>query len=175
MTNRKNSLNKRNYSSFLKTQKNSENKKIRNPFTQNVSLSQENNSNNNINRNTDNNKKIINININNILKINKKYSISLTKSNESSKNTIHFNNNTEAFDNRHLLSIKANYSSYPLTNDKRYKGTLIYYSNNHNFKNKNDLICPKMNNEQKSTKNYSSMLKKQLFEEQLISRNNKNL
>ena len=188
ITNRKNSLTIRNYSSFIKTNpntntntntnsntntnKNSENKKIKNPFSQNLSLSPENNNNAN-NKNNENNKKIINININNILKINKKYSISLTKSNESSKNTIYFNNNTDISEQKNVFGIKNYNSSYPIVSDNnaKYKGAIKYYSNKYNYKNKNGLIYPKISNESKNNKNYSSLLKKQLFEEQLLNKN----
>ena len=188
ITNRKNSLTIRNYSSFIKTNpntntntntnsntntnKNSENKKIKNPFSQNLSLSPEN-ANNANNKNNENNKKIINININNILKINKKYSISLTKSNESSKNTIYFNNNTDISEQKNVFGIKNYNSSYPIVSDNnaKYKGAIKYYSNKYNYKNKNGLIYPKISNESKNNKNYSSLLKKQLFEEQLLNKN----
>jgi hypothetical protein len=184
ITKRKNSLNIRNYSSFIKsntntntnsntnTNKNSETKKIKNPFSQNLSLSTENMNNAN-NKNNENNKKIINININNILKINKKYSISLTKSNESSKNTIYFNNNTDTSEQKNIFGIKNYNSSYPIVSDNniKYKGAIKYYSNKYSYKNKNDLIYPKITNENKNNKNYSSLLKKQLFEEQLLSKN----
>ena len=184
ITNRKNSLTIRNYSSFIKsntntntnsntnTNKNSESKKIKNPFSQNLLLSPENTNNAN-NKNNENNKKIINININNILKINKKYSISLTKSNESSKNTIYFNNNTDISEQKNVFGIKNYNSSYPIVSDNnsKYKGAIKYYSNKYNYKNKNGLIYPKISNENKNNKNYSSLLKKQLFEEQLINKN----
>jgi hypothetical protein len=184
ITKRKNSLNIRNYSSFIKsntntntnsntnTNKNSETKKIKNPFSQNLSLSPENMNNAN-NKNNENNKKIINININNILKINKKYSISLTKSNESSKNTIYFNNNTDTSEQKNIFGIKNYNSSYPIVSDNniKYKGAIKYYSNKYSYKNKNDLIYPKITNENKNNKNYSSLLKKQLFEEHLLSKN----
>ena len=180
--NRKNSLTIRNYSSFIKsntntnpntnTNKNSENKKIKNPFSQNLSLSPENTNNVN-NKNNENNKKIINININNILKINKKYSICLTKSNEPSKNAIYFNNNTDISEQKKIFGIKNYNSSYPIVSDinNKYKGAIKYCSNRYNYKNKNDLIYPKISNENKNDKNYSSLLKKQLFEEQLLNKN----
>ena len=135
-------------------------------------MSPENNNNAN-NKNNENNKKIINININNILKINKKYSISLTKSNESSKNTIYFNNNTDISEQKNVFGIKNYNSSYPIVSDNnaKYKGAIKYYSNKYNYKNKNGLIYPKISNESKNNKNYSSLLKKQLFEEQLLNKN----
>ena len=174
--NRKESLNKKNISSYIKTQKNRENSKLRNLFSPNLSISPKNNNIKPSTKTSENNKKIINININNILKINRKYSISLTKSNESSKNNIN-HNNTEISENKNLFNIKSNNSSYSLANNKisKYKDIIKYNSNNNNSnnnssKNKNSLIYLKINNELKRNKNYSSMLKRQLFEEQLINK-----
>ena len=165
-THRKNSSCKKNGSSFIKTNKNSGNKNKNNPFSQNSSISPEN-KNNNI-KNMDNNKKIINININNILKINKKYSINLTKSSDSSKQSAYANNITENSEQKNIIGIKNYNSSYPLVNDKnnKYKGAIKYYSNYYTCKNKNNIIYPKIKKEK--NKNYSSMLKRQLFEEQLF-------
>ena len=166
----KNSSYKKNYLSFMKTTKNSGIKNKKNPFSQNISMSPES-SNNNIKNIDNNNKKIINININNILKINKKYSISLTKSSDSSKHSIHYNN-PDISEKKNLIGIKNYNSSYPLISEKnkKYKGAIKYFSNN-TCRNRNDIIYLKMNNEQKTNKNYSSMLKKQLFEEQLFNEN----
>ena len=173
-----NSSKKNNYTSFINTTKNSATKKIRNPFTHNISMSPDN-SNNNIKNSTGNNKKIINININNILKINKKYSISLTKSNDSSKHSIYFNNNTETSEHKNLLGMKNYNSSYPLVTDKnnKFKGVIIKcYTNNNTCKNQKEVTYHKIKNGQKNNKkknkNYSSMLKRQLFEEQLFNKNN---
>ena len=174
-----NSSKKKNYTSFINTTKNSATKKIRNPFTHNISMSPDN-SNNNIKNTEGNNKKIINININNILKINKKYSISLTKSNDSSKHSIYYNNNnTETSEHKNLLGLKNYNSSYPLVTDKnnKYKGAIIKcYTKNNTCKNQKEVTYPKIKNDQNNNKiknkNYSSMLKRQLFEEQLFNKNN---
>ena len=178
---RTNSSFKKDYLPFTKvyktnTSKNSANSNIRNPFLQNLSLSPESIKNNN--KNIDNNKKIINININNILKINKKYSISMNKSNDSSKNSAYFNNNTEGSELKNMAVVKNYKSSYPLVgegNNLKYKGAIKFLSNNINSKNKKEIFYPKMRNEPRNTKNYSSMLKRQFFEEQLFNKNNKNL
>ena len=169
-THRKNSSFKKNYLSYMKTTKNSASKNIKNPFSQNISMSPET-SNNNI-KSTDNNKKIINININNILKINKKYSISLTKSSDSSRHSA-YHNKADNSEQKNLMGIKNYNSSYPLVSDnnKRYKGAIKYYQNNYTCRNRNEIIYPKMNNEQRTNKNYSSMLKRQLFEGQLLNKN----
>ena len=161
-----NSLYKKKFTNFFKTTKNSVNKKTKNPFSKNVSLSPDR-SNNNI-KNIDGNKKIINININNvlkILKINKKYSINLTKSNESSKHSMNLNNNTEPSEQKNIFGVKNYDNSYPLFNDKnnKYKGAIIKNYNN-NCKKKNPIVKNDFNN----NRNYSSMLKKQLFEDKII-------
>ena len=169
-SNMSNSLNHRNNSSFNKSILN---KRIKNPFSKNISSSSENNKTNI--KNNDNNQKIINININNILKINKKYSINL-KSNENSKNAINFHHNSEKIENRHLLD-KDNCSNIcPNVIDKNYKnkGVINYYINKFSNKNKskNNLMYYKTSNEHINRKNYSSMLKKQLYEEQVLNKNN---
>jgi hypothetical protein len=71
------------------------------------------------------------------------------------------------------MGIKNYNSSYPLVSDnnKRYKGAIKYYQNNYTCRNRNEIIYPKMNNEQRTNKNYSSMLKRQLFEGQLLNKN----
>ena len=165
-----NSSFKKNYLSYMKATKSSASKNIKNPFSQNISLSPETSINNN--KNTDNNKKIINININNILKINKKYSISLTKSSDSSKHSA-YHNNADNSEQKNLIGIKNYNSSYHLINDnnKKYKGAIKYYQNYYTCRNRNEIIYPQMNNEQRTNKNYSSMLKRQLFEGQLLNKN----
>ena len=166
---RKNTSNKINCSSFMKT---STNKKIKNPFSQNISVSPEGNNNNIKNTDNNNNKKIINININNILKINKKYSISLTKSNDSFKHSNINSNNIDNIEQKNLVGMKNYNSNYPLVIDKNnYRGAIKYFSNYYGSKNKNEIIYPKMRNQQKNNKNYSSMLKRQLLEEHLINKN----
>ena len=175
-THRKNSSYKKECLTFTKpqkayTNKNSTNKSIKNPFSQNLSLSPEN-SKNNI-KNIDN-KKIINININNILKINKKYSISLNKSNDSSKRCIYFNNNNEVSELKNMGGVKNNNSGCNLVydgNNIKYKGAIKYLSNNYTCKKKNEVFYPHIRNEQRNIRNYSSMLKRQLFEEQFFNKN----
>ena len=137
-TYRKNSSYKKECLTFTKpqkayTNKNSTNKSIKNPFSQNLSLSPEN-SKNNI-KNIDN-KKIINININNILKINKKYSISLNKSNDSSKRCIYFNNNNEVSELKNMGGVKNNNSGCNLVydgNNIKYKGAIKIFKLNLKF------------------------------------------
>ena len=152
----------------MRTSKNkSGNKRTKNPFSQNISMSYQN-SNKNI-KNINNNKKFINININNILKIDKKFSINLTKSTETTNNNI--NNNNDAVKKENKVTYIKNYnSSYPLKNNKnyKYKGSIKYYTTS---RNKNELIHPKMRNEQKTNTNFSSLLKKQFLEEQIFNKN----
>ena len=170
-SNMSNSLNQRNNSSFIKFNLN---KRTKNPFIKNISSSSENN---NINiKNNDNNKKIINININNILKINKKYSINLTKSNDNSKNSTFIHHNTEKIENRNYLDIENCTNIYTNAIDKniKNKGAINYYINKYSNKNKNNIMHHKTSNEQISSKNYSSMLKKQLYEEKVLNKNNNN-
>ena len=166
-----NSLNQRNNSSFIKSNLN---KRIKNPFSKNVSSSSENNNNTNIKSN-DNNKKIINININNILKINRKYSINLTKSNENSKNTTFTHHNTEKIENRHLPDLDNCSNIFPNVTDKniKNKGVINYYINKYTNKNKQNIMYHRNCNEQINNQNYSSMLKKQLYEEKVLNKNNK--
>ena len=170
-SNMNNSLNLRNNSSFIKSNLN---KRTKNPFTKKVSSSSENNNNNNNTniKSNDINKKIINININNILKINKKYSINLVKSNENSKNTT-YNNNTEKIENRHLLDMDncLNVNANAIDKNNKNKGVINYYINKYN--NKNNIMYHKTYYEQINNRNFSSMLKKQLYEEKLLNKNNK--
>ena len=170
-SNMSNSLNQRNNSSFIKFNLN---KRTKNPFIKNISSSSENN-NTNI-KNNDNNKKIINININNILKINKKYSINLTKSNDNSKNSTFIHHNTEKIENRNYLDIENCTNIYTNAIDKniKNKGAINYYINKYSNKNKNNIMHHKTSNEQISSKNYSSMLKKQLYEEKVLNKNSNN-
>ena len=170
-SNMSNSLNQRNNSSFIKSNLN---KITKNPFLKNISSSSENNTTNI--KNNDNNKKIINININNILKINKKYSINLSKSNDNSKNSTIIHHNTEKIENRNLLDLDNCANIYPNVIDKniKNKGAINYYINKYSNKNKNknNIIHHKTSNEQINRKNYSSMLKKQLYEEKVLNKNN---
>ena len=167
-TQRNNFSFKKYYNNFMRTSKNkSGNKRTKNPFSQNISMSYQN-SNKNI-KNINNNKKFINININNILKIDKKFSINLTKSTETTNNNI--NNNNDAVKKENKVTYIKNYnSSYPLKNNKnyKYKGSIKYYTTS---RNKNELIHPKMRNEQKTNRNFSSLLKKQFLEEQIFNKN----
>ena len=104
----------------------------------------------------------------------------MNKSNDSSKNSAYFNNNTEGSELKNMAVVKNYKSSYPLVgegNNLKYKGAIKLLSNNINSKNKKEIFYPKMRNEPRNTKNYSSMLKRQFFEEQLFNanKNNKNL
>ena len=82
-------------------------------------------------------------------------------------------NNADNSEQKNLIGIKNYNSSYHLINDKnkKYKGAIKYYQNYYTCRNRNEIIYPKMNNEQKTNKNYSSMLKRQLFEGQLLNKN----
>ena len=166
--------NNKNYSSYLNTEKIQLNKKnINLPSAhKNLSLSPFNKS--NYNKTTDNNK-IINININNILKIKKQYSLNMEKSDDSSNNIIYKNNNSETLNNKKLLKIKNYFSSIPLSFDKKeikkHKNVIKHYSRNQRTHIKNDMNNPLISPELKSNKNYSSLLKKQFLEERLYKKN----
>ena len=164
-TQRNNSSFKKYYNSFMKGNKNN---RIKNPFSQNISMSYQN-SNKNI-KNIDNNKKFINININNILKISKKFSINLTKSTETTNHNINNNYNDSDKNLKKFTCIKNYNSSYPLSNDinYKYKGAIKYYTSS---KNKNELIYPKIRNNLNTNRNYSSLLKKQFLEENFFNKN----
>ena len=164
--------NNQNYSSYLKTETiNLSNKNKNQSAHKNLSLSPFNK--NNYNKTTDNNK-IINININNILKIKKQYSLSMARSNDSSKNSIN-NNIKEKSNNQNLLKIKNYFSSIPLSFEKNEKnnkkGIIKHYSRNQRINIKNDLNNPLISPELKSNKNYSSMLKRQFLGEKLNKNN----
>ena len=160
-----------NYSAYLKPEKTNYNNKHKNQSAyKNIFLSPFKK--NSYNKTTDNNK-IINININNILKIKKQYSLSMAKSNDSSKNCI--NNIKEKSNNENLLKIKNYFSSIPLSfekNKKNNKKDIIKYISRNNRTNvKSDLNNPLISPELKSNKNYSSMLKRQFLGEQLNKKN----
>ena len=165
--------NNKNYSSYLNTEKIQLNKKnINLPLAhKNLSLSPFNK--NNYNKTTDNNK-IINININNILRIKKQYSLNMEKSDDSSNNIIYKNNNSETSNNKKLLKIKNYFSSIPLSFDKKeikkHKNVIKHYSRNQRTHIKNDMNNPLISPELKSNKNYSSLLKKQFLEERLYKK-----
>jgi hypothetical protein len=65
---------------------------------------------------------------------------------------------------------------YPNILDKnnKNKGVINYYINKYSNKNKSNLMYLKTNNEQINSKNYSLMLKKQLYEEKVLNKNNNN-
>ena len=124
---------------------------------------------NNYNEKTNNNK-IINININNILKIKKQYSLSFAKSNDGSSKINHFINNNYGFSkDKNENKIKNNNHSVPLslkkqTNKDKKKAIKQFRKNV--FKDiKNDINNKKINFDLKHNKKYSSLLKKYLLAE----------
>ena len=175
--NEKSNENNLNYISYIKTERmnSNENKKNQNPNRlKKLSLSPCNK--NNYNKTPDNNK-IINININNILKIKKQYSLSLAKSNhESYKNSIYNNNNFDLSNNSNQIKVKNNYSTIPVSLEKK-RGNKTknnihqHHSKNNDIRIKTNIYNPKIKIGLKSDKNYSSMLKKQLLFEQLYKKN----
>ena len=122
---------------------------------------------NNYNEKTNNNK-IINININNILKIKKQYSLSFAKSNDGSSKINHFINYGFSKD-KNENKIKNNNHSVPLslkkqTNKDKKKAIKQFRKNV--FKDiKNDINNKKINFDLKHNKKYSSLLKKYLLAE----------
>ena len=156
-------------SANIKTERiNSNNKKKHeNHLLKTISLSPHNQ---NIYNKKTNNNKIINININNILKIKKQYSLSLTKSNdESYKNSPFINNNYEFSYNKNSNKIKNNNHSDPASLEKKLKKskkrTIKQFSKNQDKDIKTDLYKKKFNIDLKNNKNYSSLLKRQLLAE----------
>ena len=117
-------------------------------------------------------KKIINININNILKIDKKYSISRNQNNPT-KNNLYNNNNSELFSKNSIYKINNYYSCYPLSSEKfpNNKSDYKHKKNNNETNIKYALNHQKINQDLQSFKNYSSMLKQQLLNSQLHKKN----
>ena len=123
----------------------------------------------NKNNKTLDNNKIINININNILKIKKQYSLNITKSSDGSSKHIKCNND------KNIRNIKTKNKNIPLSieNKRRNKAKSIIkkYSRNHCKNINHDIDNPKNNLDLKNNKNYSSMLKKHFLLEQLYKKN----
>ena len=123
----------------------------------------------NKNNKTLDNNKIINININNILKIKKQYSLNITKSSDGSSKHIKCNND------KNIRKIKTKNKNIPLSieNKRRNKAKSIIkkYSRNHCKNINHDIDNPKNNLDLKNNKNYSSMLKKHFLLEQLYKKN----
>ena len=151
----------------IKTERiNSNNKKKHeNHLLKTISLSPHNQ---NIYNKKTNNNKIINININNILKIKKQYSLSFAKSNDGSSKINHFINYGFSKD-KNENKIKNNNHSVPLslkkqTNKDKKKAIKQFRKNV--FKDiKNDINNKKINFDLKHNKKYSSLLKKYLLAE----------
>ena len=105
------------------------------------------------------------INFNNILKINKQYSLNLAKSNNDSSKSCIYNSNKDK------IKIKNYFSSIPLSFEKKRKRrnnrTIKYYSRNHRVNIKNDSNNPKYDINLKTNNNYSSKLKQQFLGEHL--------
>ena len=157
------------YSSYIKTEINDRNQKYKNISPNKIlSLSPLHNNNNK----TIAAKKIINININNILKIDKKYSISRNQNNPT-KNNLYNNNNSELFSKNSIYKINNYYSCYPLSSEKfpNNKSDFKHKKNNNETNIKYALNHQKINQDLQSFKNYSSMLKKQLLNSQLHKKN----
>ena len=164
-----------NHTSYLKTERTSPKKKRINKNSNVIKkLTFSPFDTNNYNKAFDNNK-IINININNIMRIKKQYSLNLTKSNdESYKNSIYNNDNFDISNNNNLIKVKKKYCSIPVSLEKRRRNK-AKINIKYNPRNDDKSIKEKLPNQNikidlKIGKNYSSMLKRQLLFGQLYKK-----
>ena len=160
-----------NYTSNINSKRNSKKKKDKSSRFHTYKKLSLSTFNKNKNNKTLDNNKIINININNIMKIKKQYSFNLTKSrDEPSKNIKYIYNN-----NKNIRNNKINHNSIPLSFDNKRRNKtrnlIKQYSRNQCKNIRHEIDNPKIDLDLKKNKNYSSMLKKHFLLEHLYKKN----